>query len=183
MKGNGAFRALLGVVASATVVACGSPTSPSASSAAPSQLAANATPTADPRVPAIIDAYKASTQAFVHAAQTSNPVDPLLAATMTGDEYVSVTQNLTRDAGQGIVGRGDLQVRSPHVVSVAGATAVIHDCRWDTLRLTFLKTGQPVSTPQGAGQDEAVKATLTFTSGTWKLSTSDVSAGSCPVGY
>jgi hypothetical protein len=142
-----------------------------------------ATPTPDARVAAIVDGYSASTRAFVHAMQTANPVDAGLAETMTGAQLQTVIGNISSNHTRGIVGQGDITVRDPHVVTVDGTSAVVEDCRWDTLRLVYVATGQPVSSPRVSGQDEGVRATLTLVAGTWKVSSSDVMTGSCPAGY
>lgn len=66
----------------------------------------------------------------------ANPNDPAIPATMYGPELFTVSKNLGTGATQHIIGRGDIQVRDPHVVAIDGITATLQDCRSD--KTTFI---------------------------------------------
>ena len=188
MKGMGTLglapRALLALGTAAALGGCSSPapatTAPPASTAArPS--AGDAAP--GPESAVVVNAYLRATAAFVHAEKAMDPNDPALLATMTGDELSTVKKNLIIDRARGLVARGDVTPSDPHVTSLDGQTAVVHDCAFSALLLYDGKTGQPAPGNAGGPQKVGVTATLTYVSGTWKESLVDGRFGTCPLGY
>ena len=123
------------------------PTPSSPTSTTPTPVA---TPTDDPLNAQIIEAYKAEVRAFLHASGDPgpNPDDPLIAQTMTGNERANVTLALIKDKQQGLVGRGDIVVGSPHVVSQAADVATLRDCDYATSFKYSIATGQRVPANQ-----------------------------------
>jgi hypothetical protein len=167
-------------ITTVSVLAACSSSSRSIPSSSPSATATlNATQTA------ILHAYRAGSTAYVAAVQIPDPVYPALAATTTNPLLTQARQTLVYDKEQGIVGRGTVNLLHPHVVSYTAATAVVQDCVYSSLISVYASTGQPVPNQPGGTQPEydGVKATLTFTSGVWKVSDQTLIAGSCPAGY
>jgi len=161
------------------LAACGS--SSSSSSQSPS---ASSTPNAVEQ--AIIAAYRAESAAYIAAVQIPDPAYPALAATAVNPLLTQVRQSLVYDKEKGIVGRGDVTLEHPHVVSQSGDMAIVNDCAYSTLILVYAATGQPVPGQPGGTNPEydGVRSTLTLTSGgTWKVSNQVITAGSCPAGY
>jgi hypothetical protein len=160
--------------------ACGSPSGPSPSashSATPSPNAAEA---------AILQAYRAESAAYVAAVRIPDPAYPALAATAVDPLLTQVRASLVYDKETGIVGRGDVTLQHPHVVSANGESAVVVDCVYSALILVYAATSQPVPGQPGGTKPEydGVRSTLLFTAGgAWKVSNQAITAGSCPVGY
>lgn len=144
--------------------------------------ASTTTTTADPVAAAVLSAYRASQAAFDAAVARADPSWPALAATMTGNELQSVRRSLVADQMNGIIGRGSVQV-FPKLVSIKGSTAVVHDCVYSSSELVYAKTGKPVP-PVTPPEHDAVAATLQLMSpGVWKVSSEQITEGSCPPGY
>ena len=187
MKGMGtlslARHGLLTLAAGAVLLSgCGSPTTAATQSNSPAATsAASATP--NPVSAAAVNAYLGATAAFVHAEKAMDPNDPALPATMTGQELSTVKKNLIIDRAGGLVARGDITPSDPHVVSMDGQTAVVHDCAFSALLLYDGKTGQPARGNASGPQNVGVTATLTNVDGTWKESLVDGRFGSCALGY
>jgi len=148
---------------------------------------AKPSPTASPDVvdAAILQAYQAESVAFVTAAHISDPAYPALSATATDPLLMQVRQSLVYDKDQGIVGRGDVTLEHPHVVSLSGSTAIVQDCVYSALVLVYVSSGRPVPGQPGGTQPEydGVRATLVMTAGVWKVSDQAIVTGSCPAGY
>jgi len=181
-RSHGPYGWVLPVAAVAAVgvlAGCGS-SSRSSPSSSPS-----ATASPNPTQTAILHAYRAGSAAYVAAVQIPDPAYPALAATTTNPLLTQARQTLVYDKEQGIVGRGTVQLLRPHVVSYTAAMAVVQDCVYSSLVSVYASTGQPVPNQPGGTQPEydGVKATLTFTSGVWKVSDQTLIAGSCPAGY
>ena len=185
VKGMGTRpKGLDGCLVLATTLAlagCGAPASASATSA--QTRTATPSPSADPADAAVLAAYRSATQAFVHAGVTMNPNDPLLPATMTGQELSTVKKNLIIDRAGGIVARGDITSMHAHVVSNDGSTAVVRDCVYSALLLFDARTGASAPGSANGPQNVGITATLVYIDGAWKESTQDGKFGSCPVGY
>ena len=170
------------VLASALVLAaCGTPAGQSSTG--------KPTPTttlpssADRANAAVLAAYRSATQAFVHAGVTMNPNDPLLPATMTGQELSTVKKNLLVDQAGGLIAKGDITLTDPHVVSNDGGVALVRDCQYSAILLVYAKTGQGAPGVANGPQNIAVTATVTLTEGAWKVSLEDLKVGTCPLGY
>ncbi len=112
-----------------------------------------------------------------------DPNDPALVATMTGVQLSTVKKNLIIDRAGGIVAKGDVTTRDPHVVSVSDDVAVVRDCVYSALLLYYVETGKPASGNANGPEDVAVTATFTNVGGSWKESHVDGRFGSCPLGY
>lgn len=185
MNGRGTRRrSLEGCLVLATAVAigaCGAPAPPSATGAQTRTVTPS--PSADPANAAVLAAYRSATQAFVHAGVTMNPNDPLLSATMTGQELSTVKKNLIIDRAGDIVARGDITPMHPHVVSTDGTTAVVRDCVYSALLLYDAKTGAAAAGNASGPQNVGITATLTYVDGAWKESSQNGEFGSCPLGY
>ncbi len=162
------------------LTACGSPSGPSPLS---SHLA---TPSSNAADAAILQAYRAESAAYVAAVRIPDAAYAPLTATAVDPLLMQVRASLVYDKEKGIVGRGDVTLQHPHVVSVNGATAVVADCVYSALILVYTATGQPVPGQPGGTKPEydGVQSTLVLTAdGVWKVSNQVITAGSCPVGY
>ena len=160
---------------------CGAPGGQSASSTPPGT--ATHPPTAGPANAAVLAAYRSATQAFVHAGVTMNPNDPLLPATMTGQELSTVKKNLLIDQAGGLIAKGDITVTDPHVVSSDGRTAVVRDCQYSAILLVDAKTGVGAPGVANGPQNIAVTATFVLVDAVWKESQQEGKVGMCPVGF
>jgi hypothetical protein len=163
------------------LAACGAPPAPSAAGA--QTRTATPSPAADPANAAVLAAYRSATRAFVHAGVTMNPNDPLLPATMTGEELSTVKKNLLIDQASHLIAKGDITVTDPHVVSNDHGSAVVRDCQYSAVLLVDATTGQGAPGVANGPQNIAVTATLALTDGTWKVSLEDLKVGTCPLGY
>jgi hypothetical protein len=178
------LRSLEGCLVLATTVALASCGGPAASSASGSQAStATPSPSADPANAAVLAAYRNATQAFVHAGVTMNPNDPLLPATMTGQELSTVKKNLLIDQASHLVAKGDITVTDAHVVSIDAGSAVVRDCQYSAILLVDARTGQGAPGVANGPQNIAVTATVTMIGGIWKVSLEDLKVGTCPLGY
>lgn len=177
----GGLEGCLVLATTLALAACGAPAPPSATGA--QTRTATPSPSADPATAAVLTAYRSATQAFVHAGVTMNPNDPLLPATMTGEELSTVKKNLIIDRAGRIVARGDITSMHAHVVSNDSSTAVVRDCVYSALLLFDATTGAPAPGSASGPQNVGITATLVYTGGAWKESTQDGKFGSCPVGY
>jgi hypothetical protein len=179
------WRVVLGatcVAAAAVLASCGgsgsSGAAHSTSTDSPSTTAVQSThTTADPTAAAVLAAYRAASNAFVHALATANPNDPALMATMVDPELVSIRANLVGDQQKGIVGRGAVTLH-PKLVSISPTTATVVDCIYSASELVYQATGKPVP-PVTQPESDGVSATLVLTGGTWKLSKQTVTEGKC----
>jgi hypothetical protein len=172
--------ALVGIASlSLLASACGG-----SNSAAPPTIRANSATTTsaptDPTTTAVLQAYRAASNAFVHALATANPNDPALAATMVDPELVSIRANLVGDRQKGIVGRGAVTLH-PKLTSLSPTTATVVDCIYSASELVYQATGKPVP-PVTPPENDGVNATLVLTGGTWKLSEQTVTEGKCAAG-
>jgi hypothetical protein len=169
----GAFGALVG---------CGSSGDKSKASGTPRP---NPTASATAHEAAIVAAYRAGWAAFLHAIRAPDPADPAVAATTIDPLLTQTRKGLVSDKTEGIVGRGDVTLQHPHVVSVSGDTAVVEDCVYSALVLVFAATGKPVPDQPGGTQPEydGVRATVALTPSGWKVANQDIKAGQCPLGY
>jgi hypothetical protein len=177
-------RSLEGCLVLATAVAigaCGAPAPPSATGAQTRTVTPS--PSADPANAAVLAAYRGATRAFVHAGVTMNPNDPLLPATMTGQELSTVKKNLLIDQAGGLIAKGDITVTDPHVVSNDGGVAVVRDCQYSAILLVDAKTGQGAPGVANGPQNIAVTATFVLTDAVWKESEQDGKVGTCPIGF
>ena len=148
----------------------------------PRSAAPTTTTTTDPQAAAVLSAYRASQTAFNDAVAKADPLWPALTVTMTGEELQSVRRSLVADQMNGIVGRGSVQV-FPKLASINGSTAVIHDCVFSSSELLYVKSGKPVP-PATPPEHDAVTATvLQVSPGVWKVSSEQITEGSCPPGY
>jgi hypothetical protein len=135
---------------------------------------------------AILQAYRAESAAFVAAVQIPDPTYPALAATTTDPLLMRIRQGLVYDKGEGIVGRGTVQLLHPHVVSASASTAIVQDCVYSALILVYAATGQPVPNQPGGTKPEydGIRSTLTLAAGgLWQVSDQSGMLGSCPAGY
>jgi hypothetical protein len=162
------------------LTACGS--SPSATPT----TSPSATPTLSATDAAILQAYRAEWIAYVSAAHVSDPAYPALAATAVNPLLTQARQTLIYDKEKGYVGRGDVTLLHPHIVSETNGTAVVQDCVYSALILVDPSTGMPVPGQPGGTKPEydGVRATVVMTAGgIWKVSHQAVNTGSCPAGY
>jgi hypothetical protein len=141
---------------------------------------APATTTTDPAATAVLQAYRAASNAFVQALATANPNAPALVATMSDPELLSIRANLVSDQQKGIVGRGAVTLH-PKLTSLSSTTATIVDCVYSTSELVYRATGKPVP-PVTPPENDGVRATLVLAGGTWKLSKQTVTEGKCAPG-
>jgi hypothetical protein len=176
-----ALRGRLMVAAGAALLGgCGNPST----AATPTPTATQRpTPSTETRNAVIVKAYVDATAAFVHAEKAMDPNDPALVATMTGEQLSTVKKNLIIDRTGGLIARGDITTRDPHVVSIAGDTATLRDCVYSALLLYDAKTGKAASGNANGPQDVGVTATLTYVDGTWRESLVNGMFGSCALGY
>lgn len=159
---------------------CGSPSGPSLSSSH------STTPSSNAADAAILQAYRAESAAYVAAVHIPDPAYAPLTATAADPLLMQVRASLVYDKEEGIVGRGDVTLQHPHVVSVNGATAMVDDCVYSALILVYTATGQPVPGQPGDTKPEydGVQSTVVLTAdGVWKVSNQVITTGSCPVGY
>ena len=187
MEGTATQRGrLCGCIAAAGVLlsACGTPPARAEQATSPATTAA-VTPsaTANSANAAVVAAYLSATRAFVHAGTTTDPNDPALVATMTGEELSTVKKNLIIDRAGDITARGDITPMHPHVVTDDGRTAVVRDCVFSALLLYNRRTGAPAPGAANGPEDVGITATLTYVDGAWKESLQDGVFGSCPLGY
>jgi len=177
-------KGLDGCLVLATTLAlagCGAPASASATSA--QTRTATPSPSADPANAAVLAAYRSATRAFVHAGVTMNPNDPLLPATMTGQELSTVKKNLLIDQASHLIAKGDITVTDPHVVSNDHGSAVVRDCQYSAVLLVDATTGQGAPGVANGPQNIAVTATFVLTNAVWKESQQDGKVGTCPIGF
>lgn len=154
-----------------------------ASSTTPAKPATTNIPvpsTTDPTSAVVLQAYRAGWAAFEHALATANANDPGLPATMVDPQLQHVRANLLADLNAGIVGRGGF-VLSPKVSSLSASTATVVDCAYSTAFLVYAKTGKPVP-PVTPLEHDGVTTTLVLAGSTWKVSTQNVTDGSCAPG-
>lgn len=126
---------------------------------------------------AVLEGWRGYWTVYDEAASRADPDWPRLPEYMTGDALREVRVYLVGLRSQGLVERGDLELR-PNVVSVDGAMAVVHDCVTDdghqydqagNLR------GQPGAVTRG------VEAKLVLQDGKWRVSERPVPRdGVCP---
>lgn len=174
-------------VAAAALAACGasprsaSPSTHPTTSTAPS-LSTTSPPstTQAPAKAAVLAAYRAGWAAYEHALADANPEDPALSATMVDPLLQRVKANLLGYQHDGIVGRGAVELY-PKVVSVSSTTATVLDCTFSGSELVYANSGKPVP-PVTPPEHDGVRATLTLTGGTWKVSQQAVTEGKCPAG-
>ncbi len=171
----------LGVTLAVILTACGS----SKAVTAPSTTAATSTSTTSTfpsttalgAASAVLQAYRASSSAFVQALAAANPNDPALASTFVDPELVSIRANLLGDQQKGIVGRGAVTLH-PHLVALSSTTATVVDCLFSASELVYQATGKPVP-PITPPESDGVSATLVLTGGTWKVEKQTVTEGQC----
>jgi hypothetical protein len=179
-KMSGAARGIVGFLSLAALAGCGtpggsSPTSKPSTTSSPSAVEA-----------AVLQAYRAESTAFVAAVKIPDPSYPGLAQSATDPLLMQVRQSLVYDKDQAIVGRGNVALQHPHVVTLSGSTAVVQDCVYSTLVLVYASSGQPVPGQPGGSKPEydGVRSTVALApDGSWKVSDQSVTAGSCPAGY
>lgn len=146
------------------------------------RTADSTTTTLNPAAAAVIAAYRAAQTAFDEAVARADPTWPALAETTTGDQLQSVRRILLADQLNGIVGRGSVQVY-PKLFSIDGNQAVVHDCLYSSSELVYAKTGKPVP-PITPPEHDGVNAVLQQVApGVWKVTSVQVTEGSCPPGY
>ena len=146
--------------------------------------AASPSPTTDPTVAALLKADQDELHAFLHASGVyggpSDPNDPLLVQTTTGEQLSTIKKNLIIDRAEGTASRGDIQILSSRVVSVTGTTAVVSDCQYSTLIGYYVATGKMIP-----GSDRyiplysGVRSTFTQVAGVWRMSDSYIHDGTC----
>lgn len=134
----------------------------------------------DPAGASVLAVYRAGWAAYEHALADANPEDPALAATMVDPLLQRVRANLLGYQHDGIVGRGAVELY-PKVASVSSVTATVLDCTFSSSELVYANTGKPVP-PVTPPEHDGVRATLTLTGGTWKVSQQAVTEGKCPAG-
>jgi hypothetical protein len=179
-KMSGVARVIVGLLSLAALAGCGpsggsSPTPKPSTTSSPSAIEA-----------AVLQAYRAESAAFVAAVRIPDPSYPGLAQSATNPLLMQVRQSLVYDKDQGIVGRGDVALQHPHVVTLSGSTAVVQDCAYSTLVLVYSSSGQPVPGQPGGAKPEydGVRSMVDLTAAeSWKVSDQSVTAGSCPPGY
>jgi hypothetical protein len=179
-KMPGAARLIVGLLSLSALAGCGSP---GGSSPTPKPSTTSSPSAVDA---AVLQAYRAESAAFVAAVQIPDPAYAALAATATDPLLTQVRQSLVYDKGMGIIGRGDVTLEHPHVISLSDSSAVIEDCVYSALVLVYASSGQPVPGQPGGTRPEydGVKSTVVLTTGgIWKVSNQAVTTGSCPVGY
>jgi hypothetical protein len=138
------------------------------------------TTTTDPAAASVLAAYRAGWAAYEHALADADPEDPALSTTMVDPLLQRVKANLLGYQHDGIVGRGAVELY-PKVVSVSSVTATVLDCTFSSSELVYANTGKPVP-PVTPPEHDGVRATLTLTGGTWKVSQQAVTEGKCPAG-
>lgn len=144
------------------------------------------TPSANAVDAAVLQAYRAESAAFLAAVKIPDPASAALAATAIDPLLTQVRASLVYDKGMGIIGRGNVTLEHPHVVSLSGGSAVVEDCVYSALILVYASSGQPVPGQPGGTQPEydGVKSTVVLTTdGIWKVSNQTVTTGTCPLGY
>jgi hypothetical protein len=175
---------LLLVAVGLLAAACGGDgTGQAGSTSVPVTKATGSAPTSttlDPPASAVLQAYRAASNAFEHALADANPEDPALAATMVDPQLQGVKANLVADQQSGIVGRGKTTLH-PKLVSLSGTTATVVDCVYSASELVYAATGKPVP-PIIPPENDGVSATLVLTGGMWKVSKQTVTDGKCAPG-
>ncbi|MGH7748433.1 MAG: hypothetical protein ACREQ5_27300, partial [Candidatus Dormibacteria bacterium] len=77
------------------------------------------TPSASAVDAAVLQAYRAESAAFVSAVRIPDPAYPALGATTVDPLLMQLRETLVYDKGMGIIGRGDVTLEHPHVVSLS----------------------------------------------------------------
>jgi hypothetical protein len=174
------LRVVTGPLAVLLLAGCGSP---GGSSPTPRP---STTPSPNAVDIAVLQAYRAESAAFIAAVKIPDPASAALPATAIDPLLTQVRASLVYDKGMGIIGRGNVTLEHPHVVSLSGGTAMVEDCVYSALVLVYASSGQPVPGQPGGTQPEydGVKSTVVLTAGgIWKVSDQTVTTGTCPLGY
>lgn len=149
---------------------------PEASSSSPhgSGKAVHPTPSLPARLVAERDAmaaYRGMWRAFVHASQTSNAKDPLLARYATGTALATITTALTRSHNKGEISKGNV-VLHPSVTSATPADAPsevdLKDCADDSSWLKYHSNGTLINDVPGG--KHLVMAVVSRSTTAWKVS-------------
>jgi hypothetical protein len=155
--------------ATSTAAASGTATHASAASASPS--------TPNPAAEALA-AYQAMWVDVAKAITTDDYQAPYLSDHLSGQGLQTITNNMTADKKQGIVGRG-APVLHPVVTSTTTMTVAISDCLDDRGWLQYnASTGKLLDTVPGGFR--ATTATVTDQNGIWKVAQINTGAdGTC----
>lgn len=172
--------ALLICAMAATASACSSSGSStaSASSAATHSATANTSPSPASPAAAALAAYRVMWADVAEAGTTDDYQASYLGDHLAGQALLTITDNLTADKQQGIVGRG-APILDPVVTSASSSTVAISDCLDDVKWLQYnVSTNKPLNTTPGGLR--ATTATVTDEDGTWKVTKLDTGAeGTC----
>lgn len=129
----------------------------------------------------VLRAYRAEWAAFEHALSNADPTDSALTETMVNPLLQQVRRNLVGDQMNGIVGRGETQLR-PHISQLTKTSAVVLDCSYSTGELVYSSSGKPVP-PITPPENDGIHTILVHVGGAWKVSQQSITEGSCPSGY
>ena len=123
-------------------------------------------------------AYSAMWADVQALSETSNYTDPRLGAHLDGQAYMTISENMSVNKANGIIGLG-APVLHPHVVTANATTVSLADCMDDTHWLEYYAaTRKLVDNVPGGYRYTA--ATVTDENGTWKVTALDTRQdGSC----
>jgi len=171
--------ALLPAAALALTAACSSNPAPARSSAA-SPASVSASPSPSPSTPAqqALSAYRAMWADVQALSETSDYTNPRLGDHLDGQAYMTISENMSVNKANGIVGVG-APVLHPRVLSVNATTVTLADCMDDRNWLeAYAATHKLVDTVSGGFR--YTTATVTEDKGVWKVTAIDTRAdGSC----
>lgn len=110
--------------------------------------------------------------------ETSDYTNPRLGNHLDGQAYATISENMSVNKAQGIIGLG-APVLHPRVLATSAAAVTIADCMDDTHWLEYYaSTRKPVDNMPGGHR--YTTATVTDENGTWKVTTIDTRGdGSC----
>lgn len=167
-------------IAGSSLAFCACGGSPTAAPPTTRAQPTTTTTTDDPTSVAVLQAYRASWNAFEHALADANPANPELAATMLDPQLEGVKANLVADQRQGIVDQGTFALH-PKITALSATAATVVDCAYSTSVLVYASTGKPVP-PITPPENDGVQSSLVLTGSTWKVAKQNVTDGTCAPG-
>jgi len=149
-----------------------------ASSARPSPAAASVSPTPSTPAQQALAAYTAMWADVQTLSATSNYTDPRLGAHLDSQAYMTVSENMSVNKANGIIGLG-APVLHAHVVTSTATTVTLADCMDDTHWLEYYAATHKL-VDNVPGGHRYTTATVTDENGTWKVTALDTRQdGSC----
>lgn len=124
-------------IAGSSLAFCACGGSPTAAPPTTRAQPTTTTTTDDPTSVAVLQAYRASWNAFEHALADANPANPELAATMLDPQLEGVKANLVADQRQGIVDQGTFALH-PKITALSATAATVVDCAYSTSVLVYV---------------------------------------------